>query len=95
VGEVAGVSKKLVLSSSKSEAIFVDCVIPADEGTTFLRNLGNHSQNDTASYHRRPESSATPLEKVSNPLKLLDSFNAHFHIIFKCKETRRVCRWGQ
>jgi hypothetical protein len=51
-------------------AIFVDCLIHADEGTTFLRNLGNHSPNDRASHHRRSESSATPLKKkISNPLK--------------------------
>jgi len=31
------------------------------EGTTFLRNVGNHSYHDTASHDRRHESSATPL----------------------------------
>ena len=42
---------------TSSSLWFWDCLVPEDEGTAFLRTVGNHQVNGTASHSRRSTSS--------------------------------------
>jgi hypothetical protein len=49
---------------------------------TFRSNVGNHSPNDTASHPRRPEPSATPLQKyqILNAASLFRVLSGHIEM---------------
>ena len=38
----------------EAQCLHLQGLIPEDEGTVLLRNVGNHELSDTASYLRRP-----------------------------------------
>jgi hypothetical protein len=72
------------------EKFFLICWTLEDKGTTFSRNVGNHSHNDTVSRRRLPECALhASLLSETTAFKHFDILKTKFHSFFKIKIAQR------